>query len=175
MQIELKSLQHTLGITFLYVTHDQEEALVMSDRIGIMNRGKLEQLDTPGNIYHHPANRFVASFIGVSNILVGQIASAGPSGVTVETDGGETVVAGTGPMRSGERVSVLIRPEKIDIQTTGSGDNRPWLSARIEQIVFVGSELQVHAALSNGSGSSPGTAARGERKLVARAGRAARL
>jgi len=151
MQIELKNLQHTLGITFLYVTHDQEEALVMSDRIAVMNKGRIQQIDLPSAVYHRPANRFVAAFIGVSNILTGRVAASGAAGVTIETDGKDSLLAAAGSAGIGERVSILIRPERFEVQSEGSGDNRPWLAARVEQVVFVGSELHVHAALSDGS------------------------
>ncbi len=151
MQIELKTLQHTLGITFLYVTHDQEEALVMSDRIAVMSKGTIQQIDTPGAIYHRPANRFVAGFVGVSNILSGRIVSSDGRGSTVQTASGIDVLAMPGGARAGGPVSVLIRPEKMEVRPEGSSDDRPWLPATIQQIVFVGSELHVHAALSDGT------------------------
>ena len=151
MQIELKTLQHTLGITFLYVTHDQEEALVMSDRIAVMSKGTIQQIDTPGTIYHRPANRFVAGFVGVSNILSGRIVSSDGRGSTVQTASGIDVLAMPGGAPAGGPVSVLIRPEKMEVRPEGSSDDRPWLPATIQQVVFVGSELHVHAALSDGT------------------------
>ncbi len=151
MQIELKTLQHTLGITFLYVTHDQEEALVMSDRIAVMSKGTIQQIDTPGAIYHRPANRFVAGFVGVSNILSGRIVSSDGRGSTVQTASGIDVLAMPGGAPAGGPVLVLIRPEKMEVRPEGSSDDRPWLPATIQQVVFVGSELHVHAALSDGT------------------------
>ena len=151
MQIELKTLQHTLGITFLYVTHDQEEALVMSDRIAVMSKGTIQQIDAPGAIYHHPANRFVASFVGVSNILSGRVAAKDAFGCTVQTATGLCVLAMSSGARTGDSVSVMIRPEKLEVHPEGSSDDRPWLAATIEQVVFVGSELHVHAALADGT------------------------
>ncbi len=150
MQIELKNLQHTLGITFLYVTHDQEEALVMSDRIAVMNRGKVQQIDTPLEIYHRPANRFVASFIGVSNILTGRLTRSETGGPTVQTQSGIVLQAGDNMANAGQEVSVLIRPEEFEVWPGDSGDSRPWLEAKIEQVVFVGSELHVHGRLLDG-------------------------
>src|SRR5688500_1310765 len=139
MQIELKNLQHTLGITFLYVTHDQEEALVMSDRIAVMNRGKVQQIDAPIEIYHRPANRFVASFIGVGNILTGRMVRTDSSTSTVETDSGIVLNAGANAASTGDDVSVLIRPEELEVSPAASGDDdRPSLDAAIEQVVFVG-------------------------------------
>ena len=151
MQIELKNLQHTLGITFLYVTHDQEEALVMSDRIAVMDRGKFQQIDTPATVYHHPANRFVARFIGVSNILTGRVVQQGPGGSTVQTESGLQLAVGSSPSAPGEPVSVLIRPEKFEVHAGEPGDGRPWLEARIDQVVFVGAELHVYASLADGT------------------------
>jgi spermidine/putrescine transport system ATP-binding protein len=150
MQIELKNLQHTLGITFLYVTHDQEEALVMSDRIAVMNRGKVQQIDAPIEIYHRPANRFVASFIGVSNILTGRLVRTDRSASTVKTDSGIVLNARANAANAGDEVAVLIRPEELEVSATASSTDRPWLDAIIEQVVFVGSELHVHAALTDG-------------------------
>jgi len=149
MQIELKNLQHTLGITFLYVTHDQEEALVMSDRIAVMNRGKVQQIDTPIEIYRRPANRFVASFIGVSNILSGTLTRNG-STARVLTPTGIVLNVETNPPDADGEVSVLIRPEDLEVAAGQEGDNRPWLAASLDQVVFVGSELHIHAALSDG-------------------------
>jgi spermidine/putrescine transport system ATP-binding protein len=151
MQIELKNLQHTLGITFLYVTHDQEEALVMSDRIGVMNQGKIQQVDSPGAVYNRPANRFVAGFIGISNILAGQVISSDPAASDIRTDGGETVRAAGRAAAAGERVSILVRPERLELRPDRSGDDRPWLGAVVEQVVFVGSELHVHVRLADGA------------------------
>jgi spermidine/putrescine transport system ATP-binding protein len=150
MQIELKTLQHTLGITFLYVTHDQEEALVMSDRIAVMNKGRFQQIDAPAAIYHRPANRFVASFIGVSNILAGRVVGSEGNALTVETDSKVRVLAAGSGAASGETVSALIRPEKLEVLGARSGDGRPSLDAVIDQVVFVGSELHVHARLADG-------------------------
>jgi spermidine/putrescine transport system ATP-binding protein len=151
MQIELKNLQHTLGITFLYVTHDQEEALVMSDRIAVMNKGKIQHIDGPTEIYHRPANRFVASFIGVSNILTGKVARVENASTVIEAQGGLTLVAGGNVGAIGEKVSVLIRPEELEVLAENSADSRPSLAASIDQVVFVGSEFHVHAALANGA------------------------
>jgi spermidine/putrescine transport system ATP-binding protein len=150
MQIELKNLQHTLGITFLYVTHDQEEALVMSDRIAVMNKGRIQHIDSPTGIYHRPANRFVASFIGVSNILPGTVAKAEDTSAVIEADGGLSLVAGGNAGTPGDTVSVLIRPEEFEVRPDDAGDSRPSLSATVDQVVFVGSEFHVHARLANG-------------------------
>ncbi|MEE0955674.1 MAG: ABC transporter ATP-binding protein [Eubacterium sp.] len=115
MQIELKRLQRKLGITFVYVTHDQEEALTMSDRIGVIHDGVLEQLSTPEVLYDHPATRFVAGFIGESNILDGTVlkeTDQGAEATSVKTDAGELVADPTGRhFEAGEHVTVSVRPE----------------------------------------------------------------
>ena len=114
MQIELKRLQRKLGITFVYVTHDQEEALPMSDRIAIINQGVLEQVDTAFDIYEHPKTRFVAGFIGESNIFDAVVISQDGDTVTVGTEVGKAQASGfTGELAAGSAVSVSVRPENM--------------------------------------------------------------
>ena len=96
LQVELKRIQQDVGITFVYVTHDQEEALTMSDRIAVMNRGVIEQLDEPEEIYERPSTTFVAGFIGVSNLMPGEVVSANSGSVELRLDAGPTVRAGAG-------------------------------------------------------------------------------
>jgi spermidine/putrescine transport system ATP-binding protein len=110
MQIELKDLQERVGITFIYVTHDQEEALTMSDRIGVMNEGKLLQIGTPQEIYEHPASRFVADFIGEINLLPAEVVDSH----SVKLLGGQIVKAETGAT-AGSEVTVAIRPERFEL------------------------------------------------------------
>jgi spermidine/putrescine transport system ATP-binding protein len=149
MQIELKNLQHTLGITFLFVTHDQEEALVMSDRIAVMSKGRIQQLDTPTAIYHRPATRFVADFIGTSNIFSGRVARREGARILVATESGVELMAEGADLPVGTRVDLVLRPEALHI--IGAAESgTPALEATIDQIVFVGSELQVLAHLSDG-------------------------
>jgi spermidine/putrescine transport system ATP-binding protein len=110
MQLELKDLQHRVGITFVYVTHDQEEALTMSDRIGVMNEGKLLQVGTPQQIYEHPSSRFVADFIGDINLLTGNVIDH----QTVELPGGRKVAAET-DQGAGAEATIAIRPERLEL------------------------------------------------------------
>src|SRR5205823_8007880 len=91
MQLELKRIQQEVGITFLYVTHDQEEAMTMSNRLAVMRHGKIEQLDVPERMYESPANEFVAGFLGASNLLEGQVEERGPTDATVLVDGGSVI------------------------------------------------------------------------------------
>ena len=122
MQIELKALQEQVGITFIYVTHDQEEALAMSDRIAVMSKGKVLQIGAPEDIYEHPTNRFVADFIGETNFIPGSVASGSdpvqfaiaPDVVVPAVFAGERFPVGSGALLS-------IRPEKIDIVRAGGG------------------------------------------------------
>jgi spermidine/putrescine transport system ATP-binding protein len=110
MQIELKELQHRVGITFIYVTHDQQEALTMSDRIGVMSDGRLLQVDDPQGLYEHPRSRFVADFIGEINLLPAKVVDA----TTVEFTGGRRAHAETGTS-AGEQVTIAIRPERLGL------------------------------------------------------------
>ena len=113
MQIELKRLQKKLGITFVYVTHDQEEALTMSDRIAVMNAGVIEQLGTPMEIYDHPLTRFVAGFIGESNIFDGTVTAVEGDLLRVDTPAGKLLTRGSG-FAVGEEMHVSIRPEYLE-------------------------------------------------------------
>ena len=135
MQLELKAIQHDVGITFVHVTHDQEEAMTMADRIAIMNAGKIEQLGAPSDLYERPQTAFVASFLGISNLLPGTV--AGPDAVRLD-DGTEVRLApGTLNGQTG-RVAVGVRPEKIRL---GHGEaNR--LTGRLLETAYVGVATQ---------------------------------
>jgi spermidine/putrescine transport system ATP-binding protein len=116
MQVELKNLQERLRITFLFVTHDQDEALVMADRIAVMSAGRIEQIDGPEELYEQPKTRFVADFLGVSNIFRGTVRERDGALVTVRTDGGLDLLArDDGGYREGAPVSVGLRSEKISL------------------------------------------------------------
>jgi len=116
MQLELKTIQQEVGITFIYVTHDQEEALTMSDRLAVMRHGRIEQLGAPEDVYEHPATEFVAGFLGASNMLEGELTSMNGA-ATVRLTTGEVVVAEDPQLASGigSNVRVGVRPEKISI------------------------------------------------------------
>ncbi len=119
MQIELKRIQQEVGITFIYVTHDQEEAMMMSDRLAVMNGGKLEQVGAPQDVYELPSTGFVAAFLGASNLLLGEIEGATGDIANVKLKSGETVQipAARLPISTGA-VSVGVRPEKLRIVRT---------------------------------------------------------
>jgi spermidine/putrescine transport system ATP-binding protein len=119
MQVELKRIQQEVGITFIYVTHDQEEAMTMSDRIAVMNRGRYEQLGDPETLYERPATRFVAGFLGVSNLLGGKCEGADGGFGTIRLGDGSTVRAGAELVYGRDDVDVGVRPEKIRLHKEG--------------------------------------------------------
>src|SRR3954447_8198326 len=112
LQVELKRIQRDVGITFVYVTHDQEEALTMSDRIAVMNRGRVEQVAAPEEVYDRPASTFVAGFIGVSNLMPGTVRKSGGEG-EVELNTGVKVPTDARGFNPGERCHAVVRPEKL--------------------------------------------------------------
>jgi len=152
MQVELKRLQARLGTTFIMVTHDQTEALSISDRIVVMNRGRIEQTATPAALYDAPETRFVANFIGTMNVLEGRI--VGMEAATVRVSAGpmtvDAVVAnGTAaPLRPDDRIAVCVRPEDVLIE---SSDLDGAVPARVVVSVFHGRALRLHAELADGT------------------------
>ena len=113
MQVELKRIQREVGITFIYVTHDQEEAMTMSDRIAVMNKGRYEQLGDPESLYERPTTRFVAGFLGISNLLPGDVEGTDDRYATVRLADDSRILAPRGQVNGHPRVSVGVRPEKI--------------------------------------------------------------
>ena len=146
MQLYLKNLQHEVGITFIYVTHDQEEALTMSDRIAVMNEGRVQQVADPPTLYELPENRFVADFIGQTNVFSGTVESVNNRRVTLRTASGEKVEATAREVEVGEEAHAAVRPEKIRFGS--EGDNVS--TARIRQIVYLGVSTQYIAELPDG-------------------------
>ncbi|GAB4288840.1 MAG: ABC transporter ATP-binding protein [Roseovarius sp.] len=141
MQIELKRLQHETGITFVFVTHDQEEALTMSDRVAVMNRGRILQIGTPHEIYNRPGSRFVADFIGDTNFLSGRVEDG-----RVRLPTGEAVAA---PL-SGQRGEVIlaVRPEQVRLCAPGEDGA---LAAEVVDLVYFGTDTHCHTALADGT------------------------
>ena len=140
MQIELKKLQKKLGITFIYITHDQEEAINMSDRIAVMNNGKFEQIGTPDEIYNHPKTSYVATFVGNSNILKGIAESSEENIVNIKVSGGTVPVFNDGPtVKEGEGVTLAVRSENIHLDETGVKG----LPAEVVEKSFAGGMLRV--------------------------------
>ena len=148
MQIELKRLQHETGITFIFVTHDQEEALTMSDRIAVMSKGRILQVGSPRDIYDRPSQRFVADFIGETNFLEGEVTGTSGHEVAVRLAGGGVITAGLpeGFSPSG-KVTVVVRPEHADlVKPHATAD----LHGKIENVVYFGTDTHYHVRLNGG-------------------------
>jgi spermidine/putrescine transport system ATP-binding protein len=147
MQLYLKDLQHEVGITFIYVTHDQEEALTMSDRIAVMNEGRVQQVADPPTLYERPKNRFVADFIGQTNVFSGMVESVSGKRITLSTPSGKVeATAREAEVEVGSEAQATVRPEKIRFDS--EGDNVS--TARIRQIVYLGVSTQYIAELPDG-------------------------
>jgi putative spermidine/putrescine transport system ATP-binding protein len=144
MQIELRHLHEKLGMTTVYVTHDQREALTMSDRIAVINHGKLMQLDTPGRIYDRPSNRFVADFIGESAFL------------PVTREGGSVMYAGAPltlaePPPEGDDLLLMVRPERVKIAADSAASGANIFAATVSDIVYQGDSFLMYARLGGGA------------------------
>ena len=144
LQVELKDIQRDVGITFVYVTHDQEEALTMSDRIAVMNEGVVEQIADPEQVYDHPATTFVAGFIGVSNLMPGRVSKVGDRG-EVELDAGVSVHASVNEFRAGERCHAVVRPEKLQIRLAEDRADAelPNVEGIVESSLYLGTATQI--------------------------------
>jgi spermidine/putrescine transport system ATP-binding protein len=150
LKVELKALQEQVGITFIYVTHDQEEALTMSDRLAVMREGKIVQIGPPAQVYEEPADTYVADFLGVSNLMAVDVVSRGP-GSRCELRLGDSVLAADhGGHDAPDHAHAVIRPERVKIEDFGSpGQNR--VPAMVERLVYLGSATQVFLRLAAGS------------------------
>ncbi|UFU01453.1 ABC transporter ATP-binding protein [Radiobacillus kanasensis] len=148
MQLELKHLQQTLGITFIYVTHDQEEALTMSDRIVVMNAGKIEQMGSPEEIYEKPATRFVADFIGETNIFEGTVTAVRDDKAYLTISGNEIMISNQQHLTVDEKVYMSVRPEKAKV-TIEAPDGQCMIDGTIQEKIYVGSLTKVIVRLSN--------------------------
>jgi spermidine/putrescine transport system ATP-binding protein len=135
MQVEVKNLQERLRTTFIFVTHDQDEALIMSDRVAVMNQGRIEQLGTPEELYERPRTRFVADFLAVRNLLDATVLAVAGGRASLRTRGGLTIAASDdGGYRAGEPVCVGIRPERMSLD--GAGDNA--LAGTLDDEIYLG-------------------------------------
>jgi spermidine/putrescine transport system ATP-binding protein len=163
MQSELKTLQHTVGITFIYVTHDQEEAITLSNRIAVMNAGQLEQEGTPTEVYERPQTRFVADFIGLTNFIAGIVhesysdrsSSTGSKRLTVNTSIGEIICGDQQPqVVSGERVTLTLRPEKLQVLAIDAPTQSDWnvVQGVITQATFLGAQNEYRVHVDGNSG-----------------------
>ena len=153
MQVELKRIQREVGITFVYVTHDQNEALTMSDRIAVMNEGRVEQLGSPREIYEHPATRFVAGFIGTSNLLTGEVTGTGADGAQVGAGPQERLVLPVADrqLTVGDSVEFTVRPEKISLSADRPGDGGCLLRGTVTEVVYLGTSTNFNVTTSTGA------------------------
>ena len=150
LQIELKALQEQVGITFVYVTHDQEEALTMADRLAVMNEGRIEQVGSPREVYEEPASAYVADFLGVSNLLDAQAIGNDSDGRCRVRVGDFELLSSHGHTSARGPVKVVVRPERVRVEVPGeTGENR--LPGRIERVVYAGAISQLVITLDRGT------------------------
>jgi spermidine/putrescine transport system ATP-binding protein len=158
LQVELKRVQVEVGITFVYVTHDQEEALALSDRIAVMNGGRIEQLGTPEELYDRPRTRFVADFIGTTNVLTGTVASVAGDGALVQLEAGGRCVVGADGLTPGDTLEIGVRPEALELtprlppdRAVGEGPAAgSWLHGTIEQSAYLGTSISYQVRADGG-------------------------
>ena len=150
LQIELKALQEQVGITFVYVTHDQEEALTMADRIAVMSEGRIQQVGSPREVYEEPASAYVADFLGVSNMLDAHAVGTDSDGRCRVRVGDFELLASHGHTSSRSPVKVVVRPERVRVEASGeTGENR--LPGKIERVVYAGAISQLVVTLDRGT------------------------
>ena len=149
MQLELRALQRTVGITFVFVTHDQEEALTLSDRIAVMSGGKVLQLDTPTGLYETPKNREVASFIGTMNFFEARVTGVNGTHVTVDAQGLGRIAAKSGERRytEGEKVQVAIRPEKLRLSDDKPAGAKNAVTGILENAAYLGERSHFYVSV----------------------------
>lgn len=152
MRIELKRLQRSLGVTMLFVTHDQEEALSMSDRVVVMHNGSIQQVADPRTVYERPATSFVAGFLGSANFLDGEVLGSGSADRTsVRLASGAVIDAHAAvPASTGDRVKVVIRPEWMTLVRQPGGDETNRLSGVVQELIYEGAAIRYGIALDNG-------------------------
>jgi spermidine/putrescine transport system ATP-binding protein len=151
MQIELKRIQREVGITFVYVTHDQSEALTMSDRIAVMNDGRVEQLAAPREIYERPATAFVAGFIGTSNLLRGTVDRVESGSAVLRLGEAGRVLVAEGSHRAGDAIAVTVRPEKITISTEEPAGGVSAVPGTVSEVVYLGLYNSYAVSLADGA------------------------
>jgi putative spermidine/putrescine transport system ATP-binding protein len=159
MQIELKELHRQLGVTFVYVTHDQGEALTMSDRVAVFNDGAIQQVDDVEHMYEAPANRFVASFIGDSTMLLGTVRAAQVDNDSdrcgmVLVDGRVLTGLNVNGAAVGTPVEACIRPERIVVHTHAPSDRGNVLQAQVENVIYFGDHLRLLCGIGEGQSAA---------------------
>ena len=154
LQLELKRIQMDVGITFVYVTHDQEEALTMSDRIAVMHGGRIEQLGAPEQLYDKPASPFVADFIGTTNLLTGIVENIDTDAAVIRLDSGDRCVADSTGRQAGQSIQLSVRPESIVIGASNGSNGADHISAEVEQVAYLGTAVQYQVRTAGGLGLS---------------------
>jgi spermidine/putrescine transport system ATP-binding protein len=164
LQVELRTLQKTVGTTFVYVTHDQDEALTMSDRLAVLDKGKVMQIGTPSEVYSSPANSHVATFLGTSNLWPATVTATDAEGVTCSLGGIQVRIADH-QADNGAEVSVMVRPERVAVAADASGvDGANVLKAKVRTLTFRGAhtnvllecaDLRLEAEVANVAGAPP--------------------
>jgi len=148
--VELKRIQREVGITFVYVTHDQEEALTMSDRIAVMSHGRVEQVGIPEDVYDRPATTFVAGFIGVSNLMPAAVCAPG----RVRLRSGPELPADTAGLGAGDGCWAVVRPEKLRVRTVddapAAGNGLPRIEGVVQSSLYLGTATQITVDLGDG-------------------------
>jgi ABC-type Fe3+/spermidine/putrescine transport system ATPase subunit len=150
LQLEIKTLHVSLGLTMLYVTHDQGEALAISDRVAVMNRGNLEQIGTPVELYERPATRFVADFVGEANCVSGRVDRSEAGRVVFVTGDGVQVSASAPPQPRGTSVDLVIRPERVRIGPDALGSENK-MTGHLIDISYIGDAIKYRVALASGA------------------------
>jgi spermidine/putrescine transport system ATP-binding protein len=153
MQLELRDIHQRLGMTFIYVTHDQEEAMVMSDRVVLMNNGHIVQVGTPSEIYNHPSTEFASRFIGEANLLNGEIKVVTPDQAQVELNGLTLFTLRKGELSVGQSVIISIRPERVHLFARVEDMPKGWQNifpGTVESAIFLGPTARYHLRLANG-------------------------
>jgi ABC-type Fe3+/spermidine/putrescine transport system ATPase subunit len=150
MRFEIKEVVTRLGITAVYVTHDQEEALALSDRVAIMNQGRLEQVGTPEAIYAEPASRFVAEFVGLSNFLEGRIARLNGGSMVVALGGLDLIVPAVAGARPGQAAVIFVRPNEVELVGPGEPEAAGAIAARVDKATYLGEKMDYRLALGEG-------------------------
>jgi spermidine/putrescine transport system ATP-binding protein len=158
LQVELKRVQVEVGITFVYVTHDQEEALALSDRIAVLNGGRIEQVGTPEELYDRPATRFVADFIGTTNLLAGKVTTVEGGRAILALEAGGGCVVGADGLIPGAAVEIAIRPEALELVPRPAADTAPgegggtgsWLRGIVEQSAYLGTSISYQVRMDVG-------------------------
>ncbi|MEM7565470.1 MAG: ABC transporter ATP-binding protein [Pseudomonadota bacterium] len=151
MREELKQLQKETGITFVFVTHDQEEALAMSDRIAVMSDGEVQQIGRPTEIYEHPINRFVADFIGDTNFMDGEIVDLNEDLVTCRIGASSLFEAeNSGSHNVGDQVTLFLRPEKISLSADGETNGSDTRPGKVANIVYLGNQAAYTVDMGDG-------------------------